>query len=137
MKINVSNIVSDKDLSLVAARHLEYSLREISSYNELTNEEKSIISPDVFDAIKDNSISTKFNELKAKYPNHILLIRIGDMYECREKDAEDSARVLGIVLCRHTTSQQLYATFPVNAFDTYAPKLIRAGLKIAIMDQFA
>jgi len=137
MKINVSNIVSDKDLSLVAARHLEYSLREISSYNELTNEEKSIISPDVFDSIKDNSQAAKFEELKAKYPNVILFMRIGDMYECREKDAEDSARILGITLSKHTVSQQLYAAFPVSAFDTYVPKLIRAGHKVAIMDQFA
>ena len=81
------------------------------------------------------AIEKQFHDLKAKHPDAVLLFRCGDFYECREEDAEKVSKILGIILSRHTASQQLFCGFPYHALDTYLPKLIRAGLRVAICDQ--
>lgn len=84
-----------------------------------------------------------FKYLKAKFPDAILLFRIGDFYELLNKDAKDGADILGITLTwrndskpRNFTSYDgAQAMFPRYQLDTYLPKLIRAGKRVAICDQ--
>ena len=81
----------------------------------------------------------QFYDLKAKNPDAILLFRCGDFYETYAKDAVTSSQVLGITLTRRNNKGQNPATemagFPHHALDTYLPRLIRAGYRVAICDQ--
>ena len=83
----------------------------------------------------------RFNDLKEKHPDKLLLFRCGDFYETYDTDAEDAARILGITLTKRNAKagrkfvQQPMAGFPFHALDTYLPKLIRAGKLVAICDQ--
>ncbi len=82
----------------------------------------------------------QFTELKQKHPDAILLFRCGDFYETYMQDAVDASRILGITLTRRSkNTAQGEATemagFPYHALDTYLPKLIRAGRRVAICDQ--
>lgn len=81
----------------------------------------------------------QFYDLKAKNPDAILLFRCGDFYETYAKDAVTASRVLGITLTRRNNKGQNPATemagFPHHALDTYLPRLIRAGYRVAICDQ--
>ena len=75
-------------------------------------------------------------ELKKSHSNHLILIRRNDFYECREDDARIVSNVLGITLSRHTTGlKHFFCCFPFHALDTYLPKLIKAGHKVAICQQ--
>jgi DNA mismatch repair protein MutS len=75
-------------------------------------------------------------ELKQGRPNRLILIRRNDFYECREDDARIVSNVLGITLSRYTTGlKHSFCCFPFYALDTYLPKLIRAGYKVAICNQ--
>lgn len=84
----------------------------------------------------------QFNELKAKHPEAILLFRIGDFYEAYDEDATKIGEILGITVTRKFNSKDKgsdghtlkMAGFPYHALDTYLPKLIRAGLRVAICD---
>ena len=87
------------------------------------------------------SIMEQFKELKEKYPDAVLLFRCGDFYETYEDDAVECARILGITLTervRNLGDNSFYklAGFPHHALDIYLPKLVRAGKRIAICDQF-
>lgn len=83
----------------------------------------------------------QFYELKKKHPDAMMLFRCGDFYEAYEQDAVDAARILGITLTHKNhifgkdVSQGAQAGFPHHALDTYLPKLVRAGRRIAICDQ--
>lgn len=83
----------------------------------------------------------QFYDLKKKHPDALLLFRCGDFYETYQKDAEKAAKVLGITLTRSTNTKDkdgkplAMAGFPYHALDTYLPKLIRAGERVAICDQ--
>lgn len=80
----------------------------------------------------------QFYDLKAKNPDAILLFRCGDFYETYAKDAVTAAQVLGITLTRRNNKEQSateMAGFPHHALDTYLPRLIRAGFRVAICDQ--
>lgn len=85
----------------------------------------------------------QFNELKAKHPEAILLFRIGDFYEAYDEDAVKAGEILGITVTRKFNSKDKgsdghalkLAGFPHHALDTYLPKLIRAGLRVAICDK--
>ena len=70
----------------------------------------------------ENKMVKKFNELKAKHPDAVILFRVGDFYESFFDDAKKVTEVIGI------------AGFPSHALDTYLPKLIRAGIRVAICD---
>ena len=80
-------------------------------------------------------ILKQFQELKAKHPEAVLLFRCGDFYESYMEDAEICAQVLGITLTKRSSDKVSMAGFPYPALDTYLPKLIRAGKRIAICDQ--
>ncbi len=80
----------------------------------------------------------QYNEIKAKHPDAILLFRCGDFYETFSTDAIRASEVLGITLTRRANGSGSYvelAGFPHHALDTYLPKLVRAGLRVAICDQ--
>ena len=76
--------------------------------------------------------------IKAKYPDAILLFRVGDFYETFGEDAIKAAGILGIVLTKRANGSASFvelAGFPHHSLDTYLPKLVRAGLRVAICDQ--
>ena len=80
----------------------------------------------------------QYNAIKAKYPDALLLFRVGDFYETFGSDAIKTANILGIVLTRRANGAAAYvelAGFPHHALDTYLPKLVRAGQRVAICDQ--
>lgn len=81
---------------------------------------------------------TQYNNIKAKYPDAILLFRVGDFYETFAQDAIITSRILGIVLTRRANGSASHvelAGFPFHALDTYLPKLVRSGHRVAICEQ--
>ena len=81
----------------------------------------------------------QFFDLKAKHPDAILLFRCGDFYETYAQDAVEAADILGITLTKRNNGKENESTamagFPHHALDTYLPKLVRAGRRVAICDQ--
>ena len=95
-------------------------------------------------AEKDTAVTPmmrQFLELKAKHPDAILLFRCGDFYETYCADAVVASEILGITLTKRSNGKNPAAQvtemagFPFHALDTYLPKLIRAGMRVAICDQ--
>lgn len=85
---------------------------------------------------KYSSIMKQWKELKGKHPDALLLFRIGDFYEMYKQDAKRGSEVLGITLTKMNERKDFHlAGFPHQALDTYLPKLIRAGERVAICDQ--
>ena len=86
-------------------------------------------------------IIKQYNDLKQKHPDALLLFRCGDFYETYKEDAVKASNILGITLTKHSKRMDeegmplMMAGFPYHALDTYLPKLIRAGERIAICDQ--
>src|SRR3712207_4300743 len=80
----------------------------------------------------------QFLEMKEKHPDAVLLFRVGDFYETYSKDAIIASEILGITLTRRGNGPGQtveMAGFPHHALDTYLPKLVRAGKRVAICDQ--
>ncbi|GHE23742.1 DNA mismatch repair protein MutS [Sphingobacterium griseoflavum] len=80
----------------------------------------------------------QYNTIKAKYPGALLLFRVGDFYETFGEDAIKAAGILGIVLTKRgngSESETALAGFPHHSLETYLPKLVRAGQRVAICDQ--
>ncbi len=80
----------------------------------------------------------QYNAIKAKYPDAMLLFRVGDFYETFGEDAKKAARVLGIVLTKRgagSETETALAGFPHHSLNTYLPKLVKAGMRVAICDQ--
>ena len=87
-------------------------------------------------AQKTTGIQKQWNDLKARHPDALLLFRVGDFYEMYNQDARKGAEILGITLTRRSSGNfKELAGFPHHALDTYLPKLIRAGERLAICDQ--
>ncbi|MDR2824886.1 MAG: DNA mismatch repair protein MutS, partial [Prevotellaceae bacterium] len=88
--------------------------------------------------IAQTPLMKQYNSFKSKYPDAILLFRCGDFYETFSEDAITAAAILGITLTRRANgaaSSIELAGFPHHAIDTYLPKLVRAGKRVAICDQ--
>lgn len=86
----------------------------------------------------ETPLMKQYNAFKAKYPDAILLFRVGDFYETFAEDARKASAVLGIVLTKRSNgkaSEVELAGFPYHALDTYLPKLVRAGHRVAVCDQ--
>jgi len=80
----------------------------------------------------------QYNNIKTKYPDALLLFRVGDFYETFGEDAKKAARILGIVLTKRgagSEGETALAGFPHHSLNTYLPKLVKAGLRVAICDQ--
>jgi DNA mismatch repair protein MutS len=88
--------------------------------------------------IKETPLMKQYNSIKAKYPDAILLFRVGDFYETFGEDAVKASKVLGIVLTKRANGSASHielAGFPHHSLDAYMPKLVRAGFRVAICDQ--
>lgn len=90
-------------------------------------------------AKKETPLMQQYNTIKAKYPDALLLFRVGDFYETFGADAVKTSQILGIVLTKRNNGgdgQTIeLAGFPHHSLDSYLPKLVRAGLRVAICDQ--
>ena len=88
--------------------------------------------------IVETPLMKQYSEIKSKHPDAILLFRVGDFYETYAEDAIVSSEILGITLTRRANGAAQFvelAGFPHHALDTYLPKLVRAGKRVAICDQ--
>lgn len=88
--------------------------------------------------IVETPMMRQYNEIKAKHPDAVLLFRVGDFYETFSDDAIAASEILGITLTRRANGAASFvelAGFPHHALDTYLPKLVRAGRRVAICDQ--
>jgi len=88
--------------------------------------------------VVETPLMKQYYSIKSKYPDALLLFRVGDFYETFSDDAIKTSEILGIVLTRRangSASSVELAGFPHHALDTYLPKLVRAGQKVAICDQ--
>ena len=88
--------------------------------------------------IKETPLMKQYNQIKAKYPDALLLFRVGDFYETFGSDAVRASKILGIILTKRgagSTSETELAGFPHHSLNTYLPKLVRAGFRVAICDQ--
>ncbi|MCC5937723.1 MAG: DNA mismatch repair protein MutS [Lunatimonas sp.] len=89
-------------------------------------------------AVKETPLMKQYNAIKAKHPGALLLFRVGDFYETFGEDAVKASKILDIVLTKRANGAASHielAGFPHHSLDTYLPKLIRAGNRVAICDQ--
>ncbi len=89
-------------------------------------------------AVAETPLMKQYNSIKAKYPDAILLFRVGDFYETFGEDAVKAAQILGIVLTKRKNGVAAFielAGFPHHSIEVYLPKLVRAGYRVAICDQ--
>ncbi|WP_440120381.1 DNA mismatch repair protein MutS [Tenacibaculum sp. Ill] len=89
-------------------------------------------------AKKVTPLMQQYNGIKAKYPDAMLLFRVGDFYETFGEDAIKASKVLGIILTKRgsgSESETALAGFPHHSLNTYLPKLVKSGLRVAICDQ--
>jgi DNA mismatch repair protein MutS len=89
-------------------------------------------------ASKETPLMKQYNEIKSKYPDACLLFRVGDFYETFGEDAIRASKILGIVLTKRgagSDTETALAGFPHHSLNTYLPKLVKAGLRVAICDQ--
>ncbi|HWD89698.1 MAG TPA: DNA mismatch repair protein MutS [Mucilaginibacter sp.] len=87
---------------------------------------------------KETPLMQQYNQVKAKYPGALLLFRVGDFYETFGEDAVKASGILGIVLTKRANGAATHielAGFPHHSLETYLPKLVRAGQRVAICDQ--
>jgi len=87
---------------------------------------------------KETPLMKQYNAIKAKYPGALLLFRVGDFYETFGEDAIRASKVLNIVLTKRANGKASHielAGFPHHALDSYLPKLVRSGFRVAICDQ--
>ena len=111
--------------------HEENEHREYHEEEKRQQQHKSNVPP----------IIKQYNDLKQKHPDALLLFRCGDFYETYKEDAVKASNILGITLTKHSKRMDeegkplKMAGFPYHALDTYLPKLIRAGERVAICDQ--
>ena len=87
---------------------------------------------------KETPLMKQYNEIKRKYPDACLLFRVGDFYETFGEDAIRASKILGITLTKRgagSETETALAGFPHHSINTYLPKLVKAGLRVAICDQ--
>jgi DNA mismatch repair protein MutS len=90
------------------------------------------------EASKETPLMKQYNRIKAKYPDALLLFRVGDFYETFGSDAVKASGILGIILTKRgagSSSETALAGFPHHSLNTYLPKLVKAGCRVAICDQ--
>jgi len=89
-------------------------------------------------SVKETPLMKQYNEIKRKYPDACLLFRVGDFYETFGEDAVRASKILGITLTKRgagSETETALAGFPHHSINTYLPKLVKAGLRVAICDQ--
>lgn len=97
---------------------------------------KTSTTPTAADAIAIAAASNnrRYQELKFRHPDAVILFREEDAYEMRQKDAEDANALLGLPVRRDADGSKV-VTFPSSELDVYLPKLVRAGRRVAICEQ--
>ena len=109
-----------------------------TTYNELLKGIKTLTDRKTAEVPTEQSTNSRllaqYNALKEKYPDAKVLLRVGDFYETYQDDATDLSKTLGIVLTKRNDGVNMVG-FPYHALDTYLPKLIRAGYRVAINDK--
>ncbi len=99
---------------------------------------KNLLKEEIKSGVVETPLMKQYYSIKAKYPEALLLFRVGDFYETFSDDAIKASAILGIVLTRRANGSATYielAGFPYHSLDTYLPRLVRAGLRVAICDQ--
>ena len=115
--------------------------KEKEKKEEKVKEEATKAETKAVAAIALSPMLKQFLDLKQKHPDALLLFRTGDFYETYKQDAEKASKILGITLTKSSKTKDeqgkplVMAGFPYHALDTYLPKLIRAGQRVAICDQ--
>ena len=115
--------------------------KEKEKKEEKAKEEATKAETKAVAAIALSPMLKQFLDLKQKHPDALLLFRTGDFYETYKQDAEKASKILGITLTKSSKTKDeqgkplVMAGFPYHALDTYLPKLIRAGQRVAICDQ--
>ena len=115
--------------------------KEKERQEEKAKEEKTKAETKAVAAVVLSPMMKQFLDLKSKHPDALLLFRTGDFYETYQQDARKASQILGITLTKSSKTQGPdgkpveMAGFPYHALDTYLPKLIRAGERVAICDQ--
>ena len=97
------------------------------------SEEKKVVE-ETEQEVADCHLMRQWKEIKAQYPDALLLFRVGDFYEAYNDDAKDVTKILGITLTKFAKSNIPLCGFPFHALDVYLPKLVRAGKRVAICD---
>ena len=90
------------------------------------------------DIKKQTPLMKQYRDIKSKYPDSVLLFRVGDFYETFHEDAIIASKVLGIILTKRgagSSSETKLAGFPYHSLDTYLHKLVKAGFRVAICEQ--
>ena len=114
-----------------------FALKSINSLSYLQN----LISTNLAakeKGVKETPLMKQYNEIKRKYPDACLLFRVGDFYETFGEDAIRASKILGITLTKRgagSDTETALAGFPHHSINTYLPKLVKAGLRVAICDQ--
>src|SRR5208337_809739 len=96
------------------------------------------VSENIIDKMVETPLMKQYYNLKRKHPDAVLLFRVGDFYETFGSDAIKTSEILGITLTRRANGSAQFvelAGFPFHALDTYLPKLVRAGQRVAICEQ--
>lgn len=124
-----------KEAEQKAVEDANAALAEVGEAEQAPEEEPAPVESVEPAPEEPSPIIKQFDELKAKHPEAVLLFRCGDFYESYREDAEVLAQVLGITLTKRSSDKLAMAGFPYHALDTYLPKLIRAGKRVAICDQ--
>lgn len=99
---------------------------------------RNIVSTAKADKVSETPLMKQYNQIKAKHPDALLLFRVGDFYETFGADAIKASRILGIILTKRkngAAAEMELAGFPHHSLETYLPKLVRAGQRVAICDQ--
>ena len=115
--------------------------KEKEKQEEKAKEETTKAETKAVAAVALSPMLKQFLDLKSKHPDALLLFRTGDFYETYKEDAEKASKILGITLTKSTKTKDeqgkplAMAGFPYHALDSYLPKLIRAGERVAICDQ--
>lgn len=115
-----------------------YPLPKATKAINFTVKSSSIVAKEKAVKSGETPLMQQYNAIKAKHPQALLLFRVGDFYETFGEDAVIASRVLGIILTKRgagSASETELAGFPHHSLDTYLPKLVRAGHRVAICDQ--
>lgn len=128
------SVAYQKAKAALAKAQNEVNTIAANAQSEAQELEKESESDDSDSDSKDSPMMKQFKDMKKMHPDALLLFRTGDFYETYHEDAQKVSQILGITLTVRSKDKTKMAGFPYHAMDTYLPKLIRAGQRVAICD---
>lgn len=136
LQVNTIDLAAIQLDYLRAKEQLDNTVKDIAATVKEVDKEEEETEPDTESSPSGvKTVKEHWDDLKQKHPEALLLFRCGDFYETYAEDAECASKVLGITLTVRAADKTRMAGFPHHALDTYLPKLIRAGKRVAICDQ--